>query len=311
MVFSVSIGEREGITSIQRDRLAWLADHVVTEDGKRGRYRPVELGDRLLVTVNADSAADAQRVVAAVLGRKPTGLTATARDWVPSSAPSDRSSTTGSAPERERSPDRAIAVVGAIIRFRREARGISLRAFARQSNVSPAHLSKIERGHASPGLEVLTRIVNELDLHDADLFGRPVQERARAHVVRAADAPFVPGDNDGEARVAAHTPSATVVLGTGGPEQFPEATISQRQVITVVLAGSLEARIGNDLIQLETGDALIVPAFIARSIRVSGGPATLTACITSGAPQASVPAWEAVLSRSTQSDNPAGTDRNE
>lgn len=280
MVFSVSIGEREGITSIQRDRLAWLADHVVTEDGERGHYRPVELGDRLLVTVNAESAADAQRVVAAVLGRKPTGLTATARDVVPPAA-SDRASTTGSSPERERSPDRAVAVVGAIIRLRREARGISLRGFARQSNLSPAHLSKIERGHASPSLETLTRIVNELDLHDADLFGRPVQQDVRAHVVRAADTPLVPGDNDGEFRVAAQTPSATVVLGSGGAEQFPELTISQRQVITVVLAGSVEARIGNDLVQLQAGDTLIVPPLVEHAIRVTSGPDTWTVRITS------------------------------
>ena len=86
MVFSVNIGEREGITSRQRERLAWLADHVVTEDGERGHYRPVVLGHGLLVTVNAENEADAQRVVAAVLGRKPTELTATARDWVPTAA---------------------------------------------------------------------------------------------------------------------------------------------------------------------------------------------------------------------------------
>ena len=196
MVFSVNIGEREGITSMQRARLAWLADHVVTEDGERGRYRPVALGDRLLVTVNAESEADAQRVVAAVLGRKPTELTATARDGGRRGRERPRRTTWRLRPGAERPNDRAVAVLGAIIRLRREARGISLRGFARQCNLSPTHLSKIERGHANPSLEMLTRLVNELDLHHADLFGRPVQRNVRAHVVRAADAPLVPGDDE-------------------------------------------------------------------------------------------------------------------
>ena len=66
--------------------------------------------------------------------------------------------------------DRAEAV-GAIIRRRRQALGLTLRAFARQCDISPAHLSKVERGLASPSLAMLTRIVQELDLHGADLFG--------------------------------------------------------------------------------------------------------------------------------------------
>ncbi len=74
------------------------------------------------------------------------------------------------APAAARSIDPATDV-GAVIRRRREARGISLRAFARQCDLSPAHVSKIERGLASPSLLTLTLIVQELDLHGADLFG--------------------------------------------------------------------------------------------------------------------------------------------
>ena len=296
MVFSVSIDGREGITSQQRERLAWLADHVVTVDGERGRYRPVVLGDGLLVTVNAQSEADAQRLVAGVLGRKPTELTATACDWVPpATATNDanqRATKRGASTAKEptgngvTTDDRAAAAVGAIIRLRREARGISLRGFARQTNLSPAHLSKIERGHASPSLGVLTRIVNELDLHNADLFGRPIRPDRRARVVRAADTLLVRCDNGGEFRAAAQTPSATVLLRTGGPEQFPEPTISPWQVITVVLAGAVEVQFADELVQLQAGDTLIVPSLIAHSIRVTGGPDTHTAYITSGGPQA-------------------------
>lgn len=294
MVFSVSIRESAGITSVQRDRLAWLAGHVVTVDGELGRYRPVVLGHGLLVTVNAESEADAQRVVAAVLGRKPTELTATARDWLPS--PGAANGARGSAPARagitmrgERdldAPESRAAAVGAIIRRRRESRGISLRGFGRQCDLSPAHLSKVERGLASPSLDTLTRIVNELDLHDADLFGSPVKRSRQAHVVRAADTPLAQDENGGESRVAAQTSSATVVLRSGGPERFAEPTISLGQVITVVLAGAVEVQIGDDLVQLQAGDTLIVPSLVQHSIRVTGGPETRTAYITSDQAQA-------------------------
>ncbi|MGH8873898.1 MAG: helix-turn-helix domain-containing protein [Acidimicrobiia bacterium] len=41
------------------------------------------------------------------------------------------------------------------LRALREARGLSLRFVARQVGIDPAHLSRIERGLASPSLHVL------------------------------------------------------------------------------------------------------------------------------------------------------------
>ena len=68
--------------------------------------------------------------------------------------------------------DARAAALGAQIRERREARGISLRGLARECELSPAHLSKLERGLSRPSLEVLTRLVQRLDLYDIDLFGK-------------------------------------------------------------------------------------------------------------------------------------------
>ena len=116
-----------------------------------------------------------------------------------------------------------------IIRRRREALGLSLRAFARQCDLSPAHLSKMERGLASPSLVTLTRIVQELDLHGADLFGLAAMQEHGTRVVRAARRAGPPArrraDRPASVRVAAQTPVATVVLGAGGPGHFlPRAT---------------------------------------------------------------------------------------
>ena len=187
-------------------------------------------------------------------------------------------------PEQIPGRDRAEAV-GAIIRGRRQALGLTLRAFARQCDISPAHLSKVERGLASPSLAMLTRIVQELDLHGADLFGLAVDGDRSTRVVRAADAPLVALDAGnqpaGELRLAAQTPLATVVLGAGGPGQFPPTRVSDRQVIMIVLEGTAEAQVGDELLALGEGDTLIVPPHAPHTIRVTGGPATRTVHISS------------------------------
>lgn len=177
--------------------------------------------------------------------------------------------------------------VGALIRERREARGISLRAFARRCGLSPAHVSKVERGLASPSLTTLTRIVQELDLHGADLFGLRERggEPSRPQVIRAADVPVLPVEDvpggAGEVRVAARTVLTTVLLTAGGPDHFLPPTISPREVIAIVLEGSVEARVGEELIDLRAGDTLVVPPLAPHAIRVTGGPQTRTVYLSS------------------------------
>ena len=155
-------------------------------------------------------------------------------------------------PEQIQGHDRAEAV-GAIIRRRRQARGLTLRAFARQCDISPAHLSKVERGLASPSLTMLTRMVQELDLHGADLFGLAAEEER----------------------------GMRVVLGAGRPGHVLPQRTSDRQVIVIVLEGAAEARVGDELIELGEGDTLIVPAHSPHTIRVTGGPTTRTVYISS------------------------------
>ena len=184
------------------------------------------------------------------------------------------------APDRDRAAD-----VGAVIRRRREARGISLRAFARQCELSPAHVSKIERGLASPSLVTLTRIVQELDLHGADLFGLASRVPGHAQVIRAADVPVLPVEDaetgSGAVRVAAQTPAATVLVGLGGPDHYLPPTVSPHQVIALVLEGEAEAHVGDEIIRLEAGDTLIIPPLAPHGIRITGGSRTRTVYISS------------------------------
>lgn len=188
------------------------------------------------------------------------------------------------APAAARSIDPATDV-GAVIRRRREARGISLRAFARQCELSPAHVSKIERGLASPSLLTLTRIVQELDLHGADLFGLAQQVPGHAQLIRAADGPLLPVEDSttgsGAVRVAAQTPAATVLVGQGGPDHFLPPTVSPLQVIALVLEGEAEVYVGDDRFTLHAGDTLIIPPLAPHGIRITGGPRTRTVYISS------------------------------
>jgi len=70
----------------------------------------------------------------------------------------------------KRTTDGQALALGMQIRQRREALGITLRGLARDCEMSPAHLSKLERGLSRPSLDTLTRLVQKLELYDLNLF---------------------------------------------------------------------------------------------------------------------------------------------
>ena len=123
----------------------------------------------------------------------------------------------------------------------------------------------------------LTRIVQELDLHGADLFGLDERLPGHAQVIRAADVPVLPVEDaqtgDDAVRVAAQTPTATVLVGHGGPDHYLPPTISPRQVIALVLEGTAEAHVGDEIFELAAGDTLIIPPLAPHGIRDHRRPA--------------------------------------
>ena len=68
-----------------------------------------------------------------------------------------------------------LETLGARIRSAREARGVSLREFAREIGVSPSLISQIERGRVRPSVGTLYAISNELELTFDDLFSSSEQ----------------------------------------------------------------------------------------------------------------------------------------
>ncbi len=59
------------------------------------------------------------------------------------------------------------------LRGAREARGMGLRQLARRIKTDPSHLSRIERGEATPSLLLLFHVANALELRELARFIGP------------------------------------------------------------------------------------------------------------------------------------------
>jgi transcriptional regulator with XRE-family HTH domain len=82
------------------------------------------------------------------------------------------------------------AVVGARIRARRQAEGVSLAELGRRSGVARATLTELEAGTGNPTLETLYALANALGVPLSDLITEPPSP---VRVVRAGEGPFVRG----------------------------------------------------------------------------------------------------------------------
>jgi transcriptional regulator with XRE-family HTH domain len=169
--------------------------------------------------------------------------------------------------------------IGALIRERREALGITLRAFARQCELSPAHVSKVERGLASPSVGTLTRIIQELDLDPAVLFGAGAAATARGPVLlREEDVTELapePGAHEGSrVRIVAQSATCSIVDVLGGQDYFIHPALAPRETVAMCLAGAIEADVEGERFRLEAGDSLVVPANARQAWRTVGGPET-------------------------------------
>ena len=87
----------------------------------------------------------------------------------------------------------AIAEVGAKLRQVRLAKGMTLRAVGEKIGLSPAFLSRLERGQVSSSIAHLIRISELYGIHVSTLFAGPEPAADRTHVVfRAGDAGAAP-----------------------------------------------------------------------------------------------------------------------
>ncbi|WP_211208720.1 helix-turn-helix domain-containing protein [Aeromicrobium marinum] len=178
--------------------------------------------------------------------------------------------------------------IGHRIRSAREAAGISVRELSRRLEVSPSHVSQVERGLASFSVRALYRVVSELEISMDSLFGEvlPVPE-----VPAASDSPG-PGPGAGSDGGLDHLVAGGVVLRqrdrptlplAGGtrwerltprPENgaefiqvvYPPAVVGDERQIDfiqhssreygLILTGRLTVQVGFDTTVLEAGDSI-------------------------------------------------------
>lgn len=152
---------------------------------------------------------------------------------------------------------------GARLRLLRRRMGVSLRALAEQADVTPAMVSYIENGKASPSVVTLEKLLGVLKVSLADFFGA---ERA------ADDGPVFPREHmrlvaDGERSYTVVFPCRPAIrlafldelLQPGVP--IPAFESQPTDLAGYVLSGTLILEIrGENPRTLRPGDAFYVPA---------------------------------------------------
>ena len=179
---------------------------------------------------------------------------------------------------------------GAEVRQLRKVRGLTLSDLAEACGVSISHLSAIERAAVNPSLTSVRRIARGLDVPAAWFFAhRPGDGLLeRAYVVRKANRrPLnqLYGDRAEEAGYADFLLSSSIggAFHMGVAEYAPysdtfidELYEREGEQHALVLLGTLELTLGDEVITLNAGDSFSYPASIPHRIRnVSDAPARL------------------------------------
>ena len=143
---------------------------------------------------------------------------------------------------------------------------MSLRTLARRAGFSASFLSQLENGQVSPSIGSLERIANELQLSLSDLF-----EATQPPVPAVVRADRRPGFNSkwsrGRVESLIHRDinrtfdAVVVTLKPRGTSGGHPTTRSADQFV-YVLGGVLKLFLGDDVVELRKGDAVVVPGRI-------------------------------------------------
>lgn len=181
-----------------------------------------------------------------------------------------------------------LETLGARIRSAREARGVSLREFARGIGVSPSLISQIERGRVRPSVGTLYAISNELELTFDDLFSTSEQPDvlAGAAVGRSEPAigPVQRGHDRKRIRLAGGVKWERLTPGHDeeleflhviyevGASSCPEDALIRHpgREYAYVLSGRLGVRVGFEEYELGPGDSLSFSAQIPHRLWTIG-----------------------------------------
>lgn len=164
------------------------------------------------------------------------------------------------------SPDLG-ASVGARLRERRRALGLTLSETARAADISTSHLSSIEIGNSVPSLPILARVVAVLDLSLNEVLRNVGQTVVRTGTLD----PEAPG-----IRVISHEDlllDVAHVVSEPGEEGGCPVPTAAHEVFVYVLEGGLEVTVDGSAHELRAGDSLAAAAAEAVGFRTGGARA--------------------------------------
>jgi transcriptional regulator with XRE-family HTH domain len=190
------------------------------------------------------------------------------------------------APARTRASIGDIGGVGQELRARRTAKGLSLRALARELDISPSALSQIETGKSRPSVSTLYAIVSALGMSLDELFGG-APRAAAARPQSAAPAPDELVQRvDGRSAIQletgvrwerltpAHDAAADflyVVYEPGGSSSAGDEFIRHAgREYGLVLSGVLEVAVGFQTYHLGPGDSISFDSTTPHRLRNTG-----------------------------------------
>ena len=167
------------------------------------------------------------------------------------------------APSGGKSDNSSEARIGEVLRRLREEQGLSLRTLAVRVGFSASFLSQVENGAVSPSISSLERIAGELGVTLADLF---VASQPPATAVIRAHARSGFTSDWSHARIESLTPAlehrrinaVLVTLASGGLSGKQPST-SPTEQFGYVLQGSVCLFLPDERIEMETGDAVVIP----------------------------------------------------
>jgi transcriptional regulator with XRE-family HTH domain len=156
------------------------------------------------------------------------------------------------------------------LRRLRDARRISLRELARRSGISVNALSQIERGHSSPSVSTLYKLVEALGVPITAIFG--VTERREPVVYRRAEdrtrLPLPAGrwEGLGGEDFTGHVLPFVLTLDAGG-DSGPDPMLHTGHEFVLCLAGQLEYLVEGRAYSLRRGDSLLFAARLRHTWR--------------------------------------------
>jgi quercetin dioxygenase-like cupin family protein len=152
--------------------------------------------------------------------------------------------------------------MGALIRTRRRATGLTLTQLAARTGLSHSFLSLLERGYTRPSLPSLAAISQALDLSALDVLGQVDRAMAETLGDDPASHPEIPFDPGGTSRVLYADPNALTVSEVSAlpSVRFVEHHVHADTELLYVLEGTARVEVDGAETFVSRGDVHAIPA---------------------------------------------------